>query len=322
MSSMMIRAAFFSVFVIHSFALQFSRDEVDVRYPLHARADGASTRLAFLKTGRCASSILMQSVIEAACSNKTGETFHECYMNNWAQEVLFPGDHLNMSKEDIQAAVKKELVPKSTCAGEGAACGWSICASCLRTKFVPILHETEYWKAIAKVIVDNDMQVLFMTRANAVEWGVSQALAFARNELLESKEEFKLIRGRAAANFDKPCSGFTLDGCSEEQKRWIEQHKVDVDMKKVQFYVDLHRAVDTSFGKLKDSLLAMNQDQRIMWITMEEMTDPEVWKNMYEFVGQHGAIPEVHPQHGRYTNIINNYAELQEYARSLDTTFD
>eukprot|EP00928_Gymnodinium_smaydae_P006761 TRINITY_DN1240_c0_g1_i1.p1 TRINITY_DN1240_c0_g1~~TRINITY_DN1240_c0_g1_i1.p1 ORF type:complete len:536 (+),score=114.38 TRINITY_DN1240_c0_g1_i1:51-1610(+) len=293
--------------------------KTSLRTAVGLRAPGAKTRLAFLKTGRCGSSVLTHELVRAACSSEPNPV--KCFTKNWRSEALYPWQQLNKSHFEVVQAINKEIVPASTCTGPSAACGWSICLSCVNHADVEKLVSTNYWKAVADVIINYDMQVLLMTRANPLEWAVSQVLAVNRSQLMKSSEEFKAIPGRTSMHY-MPCSSYTLEGCSEAQQLWVSRQYVTVDLSAVREYVRFHRAVDRMFRRVRDYLRERNERQRILWVTMEDMHNNETWNEVYRFTGLAGEIPQMHESHGRYLSSISNYAELKRYAQELDVDFD
>eukprot|EP00928_Gymnodinium_smaydae_P087721 TRINITY_DN71951_c0_g1_i1.p1 TRINITY_DN71951_c0_g1~~TRINITY_DN71951_c0_g1_i1.p1 ORF type:complete len:310 (+),score=80.59 TRINITY_DN71951_c0_g1_i1:62-991(+) len=294
-----------------------------IQFPQQAAEPTAPTRLAFLKTGRCGSSILFHELVESAC---IGDDYKGCYNNNWDQEVLYPWLTMHKDAAEVTKEVNETLSKVSSCTGSDAACGWSICLSCVDPHDVPYMLDSAYWKAIANIIIKNNMQVLLMTRANAVEWSASQVLAETRGTIMEKSVEFNALRPKSqSVDYEKfqPCSAYTLDGCSDEERNWVNKQKVALDMERIQYYVDHHHQVDEMFRNLQTYLRSRNEHQRILWITMEDMQKPDVWKKVYNFAGlKVGNIPEMYAQHDRYVDTVSNREELKSYAAKLGLQFD
>eukprot|EP00928_Gymnodinium_smaydae_P046644 TRINITY_DN31088_c0_g1_i1.p1 TRINITY_DN31088_c0_g1~~TRINITY_DN31088_c0_g1_i1.p1 ORF type:complete len:308 (+),score=57.24 TRINITY_DN31088_c0_g1_i1:177-1100(+) len=288
---------------------------IQLDFPVQATSGRkAPMRLAVLKTGRCASSVLLHEIINAACAEDK-----KC-RNNFASEVLYPYEYIHKSKDDLLQAVDEQLLAVSSCSGN-TACGWSICLSCLLDDDLPTLPQSEYWKAVEDVIIQYDMQVLLMTRKNSLEWAVSQALAANRNKLMKQSREFIAIPMRNTSHY-MPCSSYTLDGCSKEQRLWVEKQMVTIKISELEKLVEHHHQVHKMFEEVQRALLERDMGHRIMWLTMEDMQRNESWQTLYNFVGLQGSIPDMHEVHGRYTGTISNYAEIQDFASRLGVTFD
>eukprot|EP00928_Gymnodinium_smaydae_P053319 TRINITY_DN37334_c0_g1_i1.p2 TRINITY_DN37334_c0_g1~~TRINITY_DN37334_c0_g1_i1.p2 ORF type:complete len:333 (-),score=61.81 TRINITY_DN37334_c0_g1_i1:34-1032(-) len=279
----------------------------------------ARTRLALLKTGHCGSSLLMHELVKAACPH--GHEFEECYAENWNQEVLYPFEYMHKSRVEVAGDIEQVLGGISTCAGENASCGWSLCLSCSDLHDLKRTLKSDYWQAIANVIVANDMQVLLMTRDDAVDWAVTQALADKRVMLMSSSPEFRALRAKPIEGDDNafhPCTAFTLDGCSSEQMEWINSQSVALDMDKVEYFVDYHKAANELFQQVKQELLARNEHQRIMWVTLEDLSRRETWEKVYAFAGLPlGEVPEMHAERETFAKCIENWNAIEAFAEDL-----
>uniref|UniRef100_A0A7S4S635 Sulfotransferase n=1 Tax=Alexandrium monilatum TaxID=311494 RepID=A0A7S4S635_9DINO len=258
-------------------------------------------RVALIKFQRTGSSLLFDVLQEAACYGRSPE----CKLR-WKPEIFWDicrGQNPKCGPETALQLVRRF----STCSGADSSCGWSL--NLLRHGSLG-LH---IWDSIVKIISEQPMHVIFLTRENVAAQFLSYELGNARREVMRYPEFYQLP--------GKPltCNAFRFSECSKAQREWVDRRvSMRVGPRRLEASIKEYASNNLVYRSVEAGLRAANvSNLDIQRLDYEDLFRGETWDTLFRAAGVEGAPRP--PMHGLtdYSRFITNFDSVKQLTRAM-----